>query len=105
VRHAHIQDVSAATGTSLTNGNCLVFATPTGITFTDITSLKKLSVQTLDLEHRSPMKVVSLAHYKLLGIGSVSRKMDPDTGDIVQSSYFELRDPVTLERRSEGNDS
>lgn len=93
------QDVTAATGTSLSQDGCLVFATPTGISFTEITSLKKLSIQTLDLENRSPMKIVSLPSYRLLGVGSVRRVMDSETGDIMQSSHFELRDPVSLERR------
>jgi len=54
-------------------------------------------VQTLDLQDRSPVKVVSLPDHKVIGVGSVSRKMDPETGDLVQKGYFELRDQTTLE--------
>jgi len=77
--------------------DCLVLASPSGITFTSVTSLKKLSVQTLDLRDRSPVKLVSLPDHKVVGSGSISRKMDPETGDLVQKGYFELREQTTLE--------
>ena len=77
--------------------DCLVLASPSSIAFTSVASLKKLSVQTLDLQDRTPVKLVNLPNHKLIGLGSISRKMDPDTGDLVQKGYFELREQTTLE--------
>lgn len=75
-----------------------MLAGATGLSFTTVTSLKKLSVQTLDLDERSPTKLVSLPEQKLLGVGSVSRRMNRETGDLIQRAQFELRDQSSLER-------
>jgi DNA damage-binding protein 1 len=77
-------------------GDCLVLANPKGLSVTKINSLKKLSVQTFDLHDRSAGKLVSLDEQRLLGVGSTVRKMDDETGEVVQSGFFELRDPATL---------
>ncbi len=74
-----------------------MLATPSGLSFSKVNSLKKLHVQTLDLKDRSASKLVSLPEHKLLGIGATNRTMDPQTGDVMQSGHFELRDETSLE--------
>lgn len=95
---ANVQDVTAAASVKTSSGESLVLATPTGLSFVSVTSLKKLQVQTLDTHHRSPTKLTSISELKMLGIASTSRTMDPQNGDVVQTSYFELRDQNTLDR-------
>ena len=72
------------------DGDHLVLATSSGITFETVTSLKKLSIQTLDLGERAPVKLVSCGG--MLGVGTVIRRMDRETGDVIESSRFDLRD-------------
>lgn len=92
--------MTAATAIAQADGYSLVLATPTGLSFVKVNSLKKLSVQTLDLGNRSVGKLVSINDQKVLGVGTVQRSMDAQTGDVVQSSHFEIRDNATLEGES-----
>lgn len=89
-----IQDVTAATSIKTSQGQALVLATSTGLVITKINSLKKLSVQTLDLEEKSPTKVAYLEG--ILAVATVNRAMSSVTGEIFQSGALEFRDPVTL---------
>ena len=96
------QDVVAAVDVSSPSlGNALVLATSSGLSFTKVNSLKKLSVQTMDTGTRTTNKLISLNHHPLLALGSTSRLMDQQTGDVLQTSYFELRDQTTLESYAE----
>jgi len=81
------------------NDLCLILATASSISFTQVNTVKKLHVQTLDLEHRSASSVTSLPDMKLLGVGCTSRTMDPETGEMLIKGFFELRDSTTLQRR------
>nr|WVH01967.1 DNA damage-binding protein 1 [Naematelia aurantialba] len=88
--------IAAASITAPLLGDCLALATESGLSFVRINSLKKLQVQTLDLQHRSVEKLVSAPDFRVLAAGAVTRTMDPQTGDIKQISHFELRDPMNL---------
>lgn len=92
----------AATSLSTSSlGDCVALATPQGIVFERLTSLKKLQVQTLDLGNRSATRVAALPGYNLVVAGTVTRSMDHQTGDVLQSSSVELRNATTLELLSE----
>ena len=82
-------------------GAGLALASATGLSFVKITSLKRLHVQTLDLRNRSAAKVVNLPEAKALAVGSAERELDRSTGDIRQTSFFELRDPSSFELLAE----
>ncbi|ORY34709.1 CPSF A subunit region-domain-containing protein [Naematelia encephala] len=88
--------VAAVTVNTSSLGNCLALATETGLSFVRINSLKKLQVQTLDLQHRSVEKIVNCPDFRVIAAGSITRTMDPQTGDVKQVSHFELRDPTNL---------
>ncbi|WRT69742.1 uncharacterized protein IL334_006733 [Kwoniella shivajii] len=90
------KDVVAATSlSSPTSGEVIVLASNTGISFTKVNSLKKLSVQTLDLGDRSALKIVVL-NEKLIADGIIVKTMDQQNGEILQMSAIELRDSATL---------
>lgn len=91
------KDVTAATSINL-DGERLVLASPSGLSFVKVNNLKKLHVQTMDLGNRSANKVVSLTDSKLLALGATTRTTDIDTGDVFQTGHFELRDPSSLQR-------
>ncbi|KAK4684331.1 hypothetical protein P7C73_g5851, partial [Tremellales sp. Uapishka_1] len=92
------RDIVAATSISTPAlGNCLVLATPTGLSFAKINSLKKLHVQTLDLGEKSANRLVSFPEKKVLGMGIISRTMDERDGHVDQKGSFELRDSITLD--------
>lgn len=82
-------------------GDCIALATPLGIVFERLTSLKKLQVQTLDLGNRSATRVAALPGHNLVVAGTVTRAMDHQTGDVLQSSSVDLRNATTLELLSE----
>lgn len=89
--------------TAITNGTgdlSLILATPTGLSITQVNTFKKLHVQTMDLENRSASSVASLPDLKLLGVGSTSRVMDAESGEMLIRGYFELRDSTTLQCES-----
>ncbi|KAK8849708.1 hypothetical protein IAR55_005043 [Kwoniella newhampshirensis] len=91
------KDITSATAIrSATFGECLILASPIDLTFVKVNSLKKLYIQTLDLNDRSANKVVGLSDQKLLGIGATVRTMDSQTGEVLQSSFLEIRDSATL---------
>lgn len=77
-------------------GTCLVLATADGIRFARLTSLKKLQVQTLDMDFESPTRLAVLPD-RTIAVGTVTQTLSPETGDIIQSSSVELRDATTLE--------
>ncbi|WWD20338.1 hypothetical protein CI109_104814 [Kwoniella shandongensis] len=91
------KDVTAATAIRTpTFGNSLVLASTSGLSLVRVNSLKKLYIQTLDLGDRSANKVVSLNDQKVLGVGATVRTMDQQTGEVLQSSFLEIRDAATL---------
>lgn len=97
----NLKDITAAASTTLPdNGNCIVLASPTGLSISKVNGLKKLHIQTLDSEHRSVNKLVYLSSYKVMACGAVERHIDQETGDYWQKAYFELRDPTNLRGRS-----
>lgn len=81
-------------------GDVLVLATPQNLSFVKVNSLKKLNVQTIDLGERSISKIASLGGQKILATGSTIRSMDATTGEVLQSSFLEIRDVATLQRKS-----
>ncbi|WVW86882.1 hypothetical protein I302_108937 [Kwoniella bestiolae CBS 10118] len=87
--------ISSTSVYSTTYGEVLVLASPTGISLTKINSLKKLSVQTLDLGDRSATKLIAY-NEDLLVDGVVVRTMDSQNGEVLQISSMELRDSNTL---------
>ncbi|WWC92848.1 uncharacterized protein L201_007809 [Kwoniella dendrophila CBS 6074] len=87
--------IAASSISSPAYGEALVLASQTGITFTKINSLKKLSVQTLDLGDRSATKITAY-NEKLVVDGMVVKTMDAQNGEILQLSGVELRDAATL---------
>lgn len=91
---------AAAAVSSASLGECLALATAKSLSFTKVNSLKKLHVQTLDLGGRSAGKLVSVPEHRILGVGATTRKMDPQTGDVMQSGHFELRDEISMKRAS-----
>lgn len=91
-------DVLAAASVSTPAlGNAIVVATEEGLTFETVSSLKKLQVQTLDLGKKSATKLSVVPGLKVLAVGTVTRSLDSQTGDVLQSSSLEIRDPTTLE--------
>lgn len=89
--------VAAASVTVPSLGSCIVLATADGLCFSRLTSLKKLQVQTLDLDNKSVTRLNAIPDQKLLAAGTVTQTLDSDTGDILQASGVEIRDPMTLE--------
>lgn len=89
--------VAAATVTTSTLGNCVVLATPEGLCFSHLTSLKKLQVQTLDLYNTSPLRVAPVPDLKVMAVGTVTRTLDAETGEVLQASGIELRNHTTLD--------
>lgn len=84
------KNITAATSM---NGQ-LVLASSTGITISSVNSLKKLSVQTMDLKEKS---VTKLAYFEgILATGVVERNMSSVTGEIIQRAGLELRDATSL---------
>lgn len=93
--------VRAATSvTTASLGPCLALATKDGLCFSRLTSLKKLQVQTLDLGAKSATRLTTIPDLKMLAVGTVTRTLDAQTGDVLQVSGVEIRDPTTLERES-----
>lgn len=94
--------VTAACSVSVPSlGTCLAMASASGLSFTKITSLKKLHVQTLDLGNRSAAKVVNLPEANALAVGAAERKLDRSTGDIRQTSFLELRERSSFDLLTE----
>jgi DNA damage-binding protein 1 len=93
--------VQAATSTRINGEQALVLATPTGLSVSRVNSLKKLSVQTLDLKERSATKLAYAAN--TLATGSVERSVDSQTGEIIQRGMIELRDATTLQRECDND--
>ncbi|WVF68077.1 hypothetical protein IAT40_002840 [Kwoniella sp. CBS 6097] len=90
------KDINAATVVkSSMMGECLVLASGTGLSFVKVNSLKKLHVQTLDLGDRSVSRVVALSDQNLAD-GATVRTMDPQDGEVLQSSFLEIRDGTSL---------
>ncbi|WVQ95773.1 hypothetical protein IAU59_002872 [Kwoniella sp. CBS 9459] len=90
------KDINAAAAVQSTAlGECLVLASATGLSFVKVNSLKKLHVQTLDLGDRSVSRVVALSD-KTLADGATVRTMDPQNGEVMQSSFLEIRDAASL---------
>ena len=87
---------AAAAISSTSLGECIVLATSNAVSFVKVNNLKKLHVQTLDLKERSVGKLISVPEYKILGVGSTNRTMDSETGDVLQSGHFEIRDEASL---------
>lgn len=93
-RHVLIaKDVSAAASAA----GDLILASPTGASIVKVNSLKKLSVQTLDTQARSATRLAYLPDSQVLAAGSVSRRLDPQTGDVEQQGFLELRNPINLQ--------
>lgn len=76
---------------------CVALATPQGIVFERLTSLKKLQVQTLDLGSRSATRIASLPGMNMIVAGTVTRSMDQQTGDVLQASSVEIRNATSLD--------
>ncbi|ORX37687.1 CPSF A subunit region-domain-containing protein [Kockovaella imperatae] len=89
--------VAAANIPTTAFGHVIALASGTGLSFTRVNSLKKLSVSTMDTGDRTANKIISMTTQKLLALGTVSRVLESQTGDVLQSSYIELRDPTTLD--------
>ncbi|OCF61827.1 hypothetical protein L486_01489 [Kwoniella mangroviensis CBS 10435] len=95
------KDIIASTSiSSPTHGEVLVLASSTGISLTKINSLKKLSVQTLDLGDRSATKLIAY-NENLLVDGVIVKTMDSQNGEVLQINSMELRDSNTLTPLSE----
>lgn len=93
----NLKDTTAAASTNLpAYGDCIVLASSTGLQISRVSGLKRLHIQTLDLDHRSVNKLAYLSSYKVMACGAVERHIDQDTGDYWQKAYFELRDPTSL---------
>ncbi|OCF33570.1 hypothetical protein I316_04642 [Kwoniella heveanensis BCC8398] len=90
------KDISAAaTVKSSILGEALVLAGATGLSFVRVNSLKRLHVQTLDLGDRSVSRIVALSE-NTLADGATVRTMDPQNGEVLQSSFLEIRDATSL---------
>ncbi|WWC95424.1 hypothetical protein V866_002287 [Kwoniella sp. B9012] len=90
------KDIIASTSiSSPTLGEVLILASSTGISLTKINSLKKLSVQTLDLGDRSATKLIAYNEHLLVD-GVIVKTMDSQNGEVLQISSMELRDSNTL---------
>ncbi|KAL1411075.1 hypothetical protein Q8F55_002024 [Vanrija albida] len=89
--------LAAASVSTPTLGNAIVLATEEGLKFEAVSSLKKLQVQTLDLGQKSATRLAVVSDLKVLAAGTVTRSLDSQTGDVLQSSSLEIRDPTTLE--------
>lgn len=81
-----------------TLGPCVAIATANGLTFERLTSLRKVQVSTLDLGDSSAIRLDFVPGRDVLAAGMIRRTLDPETGDIFQSSYVEIRHPTTLAR-------
>lgn len=78
-------------------GDCVALATPESLSFERLTSLKKLQVATLDTGDSSATRLAYVPHQNLLAVGSVTRSLDVETGDVFQASSVDLRHPITLD--------
>ncbi|GMK54981.1 hypothetical protein CspeluHIS016_0200370 [Cutaneotrichosporon spelunceum] len=78
-------------------GDVLVLATHEGITLERFTSLKKLQVLTRDTCDSSATRLAYVPQQDILAVGSVTRSLDAETGEIFQSSSLDLHHPATLE--------
>ena len=93
----NLKDITAAASTTLPgHGDCVVLATASGLSVTRVSGLKRLHIQTLDLEHRSVNKLAHLASHQVMACGAVEHHIDQETGDYWQKAYFELRDSANL---------
>lgn len=95
-----MQDVTAVSALKMGGSDCIALASPSGLTFSRVTSLKKLSIQTLDMGNVSPTKLLSLSEPRVLAVGTTEREMDRESGDVIQRSRLEIRDSSTLEGES-----
>ncbi|KAL7425176.1 hypothetical protein Q5752_000864 [Cryptotrichosporon argae] len=77
-------------------GDVFALATDSGLALARIASLKKLQVQTLDTGARSTTRLAHVPNYHVLAAAAVERILDRETGDVLQRSWLELRDPNTL---------
>lgn len=75
----------------------IALATPHGITFERLTSLKKLQVLTRDMGDSSATRLAYVPHQNVLAVGSVTRSLDANTGNVFQASSLDLHHPATLE--------
>ncbi|BEJ16509.1 hypothetical protein CspHIS471_0511140 [Cutaneotrichosporon sp. HIS471] len=92
------KNVVAATTLSAPGiGDVLALATHQGITLERLTSLKKLQVLTRDTGDSSATRLAYVPQQNILAVGSVTRSLDPETGDIFQTSSLDLHHPATLE--------
>ncbi|CAK9784030.1 hypothetical protein CC85DRAFT_281947 [Cutaneotrichosporon oleaginosum] len=78
-------------------GLLFAIATRDGITLERLTSLKKLQVLTWDTGDSSATRLAYVPHQDILAVGSVTRSLDADTGDVFQASSLDLHHPTTLE--------
>lgn len=96
---AYAQGVSAAAAVTIpTVGPCVAVATAEGLTFERLTSLRKIQVLTLDLGETSSARLDYVSGQNLLAAGTITRSLDPDSGDVFQSSGVDIRRPGSLER-------
>jgi DNA damage-binding protein 1 len=89
--------VIAAAAVSTSTGASVALATAGSVTLVRVASLKKLQVQTLDLGPKSATRLTLVPELRLLACGTVTQTLARDTGDVLQLSGMELRDPATLE--------
>ncbi|WVQ78968.1 hypothetical protein IAT38_001060 [Cryptococcus sp. DSM 104549] len=96
------KDIVAAAPIFSPSGTSLaLFSRTSGLSFVKINSLKKLHVQTLDLGRRSAGKLANMDDLGVLGLGTTLRSLDQETGDVLQSSFVEIRDSTTLDPLAE----
>jgi hypothetical protein len=62
-----------------------------------VTSLKKLSIQTVDTGETSSTRLAYCPVNRVLAAGVIQRHMNRETGDIEQRASLELRDPVSMQ--------
>jgi hypothetical protein len=53
-------------------------------------------VQTLDLKEKSVTRLAAVPELGILAVGTVTRSMDAQTGEVIQKGSFELRDDTAL---------
>lgn len=53
-------------------------------------------MQTLDLKAKSVTRLAAVPELGVLAVGTVTRSMDAQTGEVMQKGSFELRDDTTL---------
>lgn len=93
----HFVDAGQEVVSAAAAGGHIIFATSTELSLVKVNSLKKLSVQTLDTQHRSTTRLAYLSDRHMIVAGSVTRQLDPESGDVDQQGFIEFRDQNTLQ--------